>query len=124
MALLARSLTPVPSLPELSFTQGDQVVLTLYAQDQFGNPVNITGATFNTQINGPNGAGPATFGNSQHAIVNAAIGQFTLTLAATDTPNCGIGANKDIITQITIGGAPQYYQGLGILTVLVNAPAF
>lgn len=124
MGNLARSLVPIPSQPQIEFTQGDNAVITLYAQDEYGNPVNLAGATFSTQINGANGAGPFTFGNSQHAIVNASIGQFTLTLATTDSAKCGEGVNKNIITEITIGGQIQYYQGFGILTVYVNAPAF
>lgn len=106
----------------ITITQGDAPTLTLYATDGNGNPVNLTGATFSTQILGPNGVGPVTFGNAQHAIVNAADGEFTLTLAASDTPNLGIGANKDILTQITIAGVSTYYWGRGILQVMPSTP--
>lgn len=106
----------------LSFTQGDNVVLNLNAQDGNGNPINITGATFSTQIMGPAGV-VATFGNSQHAITNAALGQFTLTLAQADTNNCAAGPNKDIITGITISGVKTTLRGIGILTVYGDVPS-
>jgi hypothetical protein len=106
----------------ITITQGDAPTLTLYAIDGSGNPINLTGATFSTQILGTNGVGPITFGNSQHAIVNAADGEFTLALASTDTPNLGIGPNKDILTQITIAGKATYYWGRGILQVMPATP--
>ena len=106
----------------ITFTQGDNAVLQLSAQDGNENPINITSATFQTQILGPNGQAIATFGNSQHAIVNAAAGTFTLTLATTDTAACGIGGGKEIVTAITISGLVTYYHGPGILTVLPAVP--
>lgn len=106
----------------MQFTQGDVAVLNLIAQDGNGNPINILGATFSTQILGANGIGPITFGNSQHAITNAAAGQFTLSLATGDTASCGLGNNKDVVTQITLSGNPVYFRGQGILTVLPPVP--
>jgi hypothetical protein len=104
----------------INITQGDYAVLNLTAQDGNGNPVNLTGATFSTQIVGTNGV-VVTFGNSQHAIVNAALGQYSLTLAQADTSNCGIGANKDILTTISQSGNPVTYRGR-ILTVNPPVP--
>lgn len=108
----------------LEFTQGDTITLTLQAQDDYGNPQNLTGATLQTQIQGPNGVGPVTFGNSQHTISNQTtnLGQFTLSLAQADTTNCGEGAAKDIVTQAIISGSPTFYRGYAILTVYANAP--
>jgi hypothetical protein len=108
--------------PTLEFTQGDNASLLLQATDDLGNPQNLTGATFSTQILGANGVGPVTFGNSQHTINNAALGQFTLALANTDTPNCGIGTAKEIITTVTISGVVTNYRGVGILSVFPNVP--
>lgn len=106
----------------MQFTQGDYAILQLSAQDGNGNPINLTGATFSTQILGPGAVGPVTFPNSQHAIVNATAGTFSLTLSTTDTANCAFGINKDVVTQITQGGQPIYFKGQGILTVLPNTP--
>lgn len=115
-------LTGTGGLGMLSFTQGDQVTLSLTAQDSSGNPINLTSATFSTQMLGANGAGPVTFGNSKHAIVSATLGQFTITLAPSDTQSVGYGGNKDILTQITQSGSPMYIRGVGILTVNPPAP--
>jgi hypothetical protein len=114
---LSAILTATGGSGMLSFTQGDEVVLNLTAQDGSGNPINLTAATFSTQMLGVGAAGPVTFGNSQHAIVNAALGQFSLTLAPTDTASVGIGNNKDILTQVTQSGNPMYVRGTAILTV-------
>jgi hypothetical protein len=105
----------------ISFTQGDTPVLNLTAQTGAGNPFNLTGASFQTQIKGPNGV-IATFDNGQHAITSAAGGTFTLTLASTDSANCGTGPGKDIITQVTQGSSITYFRGMGILTVFPNTP--
>lgn len=106
----------------IEFTQGDAVVMNLTAVDNNGNAVNITGAEFSTTIKGPNGV-YSTFGNSQHAIVNASMGEYTLTLSTTDSANCGLGYGKEIVTQITqTSGAPTYFHGKGILAVLAAVP--
>lgn len=116
--MLLQTLTGQP----LEFTQGDNAVLTLVATDDSGNPQNLTGASFSSQILGANGTGPVPFGNSQHAIVSAINGQFTLTLANTDTPNCGLGQYKQIITTVTIAGVVTNYRGVRILTVYPPIP--
>lgn len=106
----------------LEFTQGDDVVLNLVATDGDGNPINITGATFSTQILGQNPNGPVVFGNSQHAITDATTGQFTLTLSQSDSMSCGLGINKTILTKITISGKVTYFRGQGILKVNPPVP--
>lgn len=106
----------------LQFTQGDNAVLQLTAQDGNGNPVNLTGASFSTQVLGPNGSPIAVFPNGQHSIVSAPNGTFTLTLAQADTQNCGEGANKDVLTQVTIAGNVTFFRGTGILKVLPPVP--
>jgi hypothetical protein len=108
-------------LNSIVFTQNDTAVLTLFATDGSGNPINLTAATFSSQILGPGGV-PQVFGNSQHAIVSAANGEYTLSLTQANTAACGLGANKSILTTITVGSAIVTYQGMGILTVLAAVP--
>ena len=103
------------------FTQGDLAVLNLQATDGDGNPIDISGSTFTTQIKGPNGV-IVSFPNSQHAIVDGPNGFFSLTLQPNDTSSCGLGTNKDILTQIVSGGSPIYFRGQGILTVNPPVP--
>lgn len=122
--ILSRLQIPAPSAPQITFTQGDEANLLFYVQDQNGNPVNLTGATFSTQIVGANGVGPVTFPNSQHTIVNATLGQVQLALATTDTQACGEGSNKSVVMTITQSGAPLNFWGNGILTVLPPSPSF
>lgn len=108
----------------IQFTQGDVVTLQLTATDGNGNPVTLTGASFTTQIKGPNGS-IISFPNGQHTANADQVnytGQFTLALSATDTANCGLGANKEIITQVLISSSPIYYRAFNILTVLPNVP--
>ena len=94
-------------------------MLALTATDDLGNPINLTGAAFVTQILGRNPNGPVSFPTGQHAIINAALGQFTLTLAnaGADTTACGVGNNKAILTQITIGSVVTYFPGNNLLSV-------
>ena len=105
----------------IAFTQGDTATLQLTAQDGNGNPINISGATFTTYILGNEGI-VATFPNSQHSIVSASNGQFTLALGTGDTTQCGSGNNKEILTKIVQGGSTVYYRGIGILTVYPPVP--
>jgi hypothetical protein len=106
----------------IQFTQGDNAVLSLTAQDALGNPINLTGASFSTQILGANGQPVNVFPNGQHAIVSASLGTFTLTLSAANTTACGLGNTKDIVTAITISGNVTYFRGSGILTVFPPVP--
>ncbi len=103
------------------FTQGDTALLSLQATDGSGNPVNISGATFTTLIKGPNGV-IASFPNSQHTIVSAPDGTFTLALSTADTANCGLGDNKEIITKIVISSSTVYFHGPNTLNVLPPVP--
>lgn len=108
----------------IEFTQGDTATLSLIATDDQNNPINLTGATFQTQIQGANPNGPITFQNAQHTLGNQTTnpGTFTLALADTDTPNCGEGSNKEIITQVVIAGAVTYFRGVSLLTVYPSVP--
>lgn len=114
----------------IQFTQGDAVVLNLQAQDGNGNPINLTGAVITTMMVGPGGV-IVSFPNSQHTVNPDQVnfeGDFTLTLANTDTQLVDIGgpplnsAPKDILSYIVIGSTPIYYRGQGILTVLPPVP--
>lgn len=114
-------LTTLSKLPT-TFSQGDLVTLNLAATDDAGNPINITGATFSTEILGANSVGPVVFGNTQHSVISGPGGTFSLTLSQADTANCGLGQHKEILTTITIGGAPQIYRGVNLLTVYPGVP--
>lgn len=107
----------------ISFTQGDTALLTLTATDGSGNPIDLTGATFTTQIKGPNGI-IVSFPNSQHTILNQTtnLGQFTLALSTLNTAACGLGSNKEILTQIVQGASTIFYHGGAILAVLPPVP--
>lgn len=106
----------------ITFTQGDNAILALTAQDGQGNAINISGASFSTQIMGKAGAGVQTFGNSKHTIVSGISGTFTLTLSPTDTALCGLGVGKEIVTLITISSSQISYHGKNALTVLSATP--
>jgi hypothetical protein len=110
----------------IEFTQGDDVTLALTATDDQGNPQNLTGASFATEILGPNPAGPTTFPNGQHTLLNQTTnpGQFTLALAnaGADTGNCGEGSGKQILTTVVISGVSTTYRGVNLLTVYPPEP--
>ncbi len=106
----------------ITFTQGDNAILNLTAQDGNGNPINLTGASFSSQILGANGAGVVTFGNSQHTVIDVTAGTFQLTLSPTDTAACGLGDNKEIVTTIVQSSLPVAYHGVAILKVLPAVP--
>jgi hypothetical protein len=109
----------------IEFTQGDTATLSMIAQDGNGNTINLTGASFSTQIKGNDPGMIAVIPNSQHTPDPDQInntGQFTMQLLQTDSQACGIGAGKDILTQITIGSTIVFYRGVGILTVLAPVP--
>lgn len=110
------------NLQPLEFSQGDVVTLNLVAVDDQGNPVDLTAAVFSTQILGANSVGPITFGNTQHTIVSAAAGQFSLALADTDTANCGLGQHKEIITNIVTASVSANFRGVNLLTVYPQVP--
>lgn len=108
----------------LKITQGDTVVFNFTAKTAGGTPVTLTGASFQTQMKSEDGD-VVTFGNSKHTANPNQVtnkGKFTLTLTAEDSASIGEGANKDIVTKITIGSQIIYYHGNGILTVLPQEP--
>jgi hypothetical protein len=108
----------------IKFTQGDQVTLNFTATDGLGNPIDLTGATFTTLMRGLQGA-TISFPNSQHTANPDQInfrGQFTLDLASSDTQSIPNGINKEIVTEIVIGGATIAYRGENILTVYLLQP--
>ncbi len=104
---------------EQKFTQGDDVVLTFYAQDETGEPVSLTGATFVTKI--PGKTAVVEFDNTKHAIVDAATGKYTLTLDAADTESVEAGQDKDILTTVTIDDKKTTYRNMGVLQVFPPA---
>lgn len=110
--------------PPINFTQGDTALLNLTAIDGNQNPIDLTGATFTTLINGSNGI-VISFPNSQHTAnpdqVNS-MGQYVLALSTSDTASCGLGNHKEIITQIVIGATTVYYRGFNTLQVYPPVP--
>lgn len=107
------------------FTQGDGPInINLTASLGDGTPVDLTGATFSTQMRGV-GNTIVTFANSQHTANPDQVnhkGQFILTLQSIDTPTIGVGFNKNIVTQITIDGATVAYRGNCEVTVFPTPP--
>jgi hypothetical protein len=108
----------------IEFSQGDNVTINLLATDDNNNPINLTGASFSTQIQGPNIVGPVTFPNGQHTLQNQTSfpGCFMLTLTQANTESCGLGANKEILTEVTISGLVTYFRGENLLTVYPAIP--
>lgn len=111
----------------IEFTQGDDVTLHLIATDDDGNPVDLTGATLATQVQGPNGAGVVTFPNAQHTIAPDQVanrGKFDLALGnvGEDTTDCGGGAHKEIITVAVISAKQTSFRGFNLLTVYPEIP--
>jgi hypothetical protein len=107
----------------IQFSQGDTATLQLTIQDGDGNPIDITGATFSTEIKGNNTAGAITFPNAQHTIIDPTTGRVNLALTAVNTAACGVGEGKDVITTVTISGTVIRYRGIGILNVYAPDPA-
>lgn len=107
----------------IQFTQGDNATLNLFVQNADGSPVNITGATLTTYMLGPTGA-VVPFGNTQHTVVNGPLGNFQLALAQADTQAVAVGENKDIVTQVSLGGSVIYYRAQGQLQVFPPVPLF
>ena len=109
----------------IKFTQGDDnVVLDLTAALENGLRPDLTGAVFSTQVLGVNGVA-ITYPDGQHTADPDQVanrGKYTLTLAASDTSAIPAGTNKEIVTQISVGGQIIYYHGPGILTVLTSKP--
>lgn len=111
---------------KIEFTQGDDITLDLIVYDDDGNPFDLTGATLETQVNGPNGAGVAIFPNGQHTLANQNTnpGEFTLALGnvGEDTTDCGEGSNKEMLTIAVISAAQTTFRGPNLLTVYPEVP--
>lgn len=108
----------------ITFSQGDAITLNLTAVDGNNSPINLNGASFQTQIRGPQGA-LVTIGNSAHTANSDQVnfkGQFTVALTSLNTKACDVGSPKDIVTQVTLSGSPIYYHGVGVLQVLQPFP--
>lgn len=108
----------------ISFTQGDDgILLNMTATDGDGTLVDLTGATFVTQIKGP-GADLVTIPNGQHTIKNQTThrGEYTITLLTANTSASGVGDYKDIVSKIVIAGVTVYYHGNGIVRVQPAPP--
>ena len=108
----------------ITITQGDTPTLVLTAQTGSGANFDLTGASFQTQIMGLNGA-IATFGNSKHTAdpdQTTYTGKYTLTLTAADTQSILAGTDREVVTKVTQGSVVTYFHGRNLLTVLPAKP--
>lgn len=123
--LFAALLLSVPAFATgLVITQGDTPTFTFYAETGEGERIDLTGATFSTDIKGALGA-LVTVPNSQHTAdpdQEENPGKFTMTMTAVQTAACSASDKKDIITKITQGTNVIYVHGTSILTVKANVP--
>ena len=81
----------VPADQDLTITRGDTetIVVTLTSDDN-GTPINITGRTYRAQIRQSQDA-TTIKASFTCAITNAAAGQVTCTLSATDSATLPVG---------------------------------
>lgn len=68
----------------IKITRGDAITLRFTVYSAPGVVLDLTGATFSTQMMGPGGK-VVTYATAKHAIISAAAGTFSLTLTAVDT---------------------------------------
>lgn len=110
---------------QLTTTQGDTPLFAFQAQNGSGQPVNLTSASFQTQIKGVLG-NVVTIPNSAHTLnVNQSgigRGKFTVSLSSGDTQALEAGPYKEIVTRAIQGSSITYMHGQGILTVLPAEP--
>lgn len=105
----------------IEITQGESAVLQLTATiDEDETPLDLTGASFSSQVLGPNGK-VVTFANAKHAIVSAAAGTFTLTLDTSDTALIDVGRDKELVVSISQGAGLKVVRDL-LLNVLPLRP--
>lgn len=108
----------------ITISQGDTVTLQLTAANGDGVEVDLTGATFTTQIRSPNGV-LLTIPNADHTADPdqvANTGEFTISLTSAQTKALELGRDKEIVTKIVQGGSTIHYHAENILTVLNNFP--
>ena len=106
---------------EIKFTQGNAALIVLFAEDEFGEPLDLTGATFVTKIASKNAV--TEFDNSKHTIVDADQGKYTLSLTTSDTAALEVGSGLDVLSTVTQGGRPITFRGMGVLEVFPPAQA-
>lgn len=108
----------------LRITQGDGSVVFNFTAVNNAQPVDLTGATFSTQIRGPGGT-IRVFPNDQHTANPDQVlykGKFTLALTKEDTDSLAVGPDHEVLTKITISSVVIYFHGLSLLTVQPNVP--
>lgn len=94
--------------------KGEDRVLTMYCRNSDSTPVDLTGKTINVEI--PLVSGTA---NKTGTIVDAANGEFTITIA--DTDNLLIADNIPLDIEVTISGSIRIYPSVDGLSVLEKA---
>ncbi len=108
----------------LRITQGDGSVVFNFTAVNNSLPVDLTGATFQTQVRGPGGT-LVTFPNNQHVAnpdQTTNKGKFTLTLSAANTAAISVAEGHEVVTKITISGVIIFFHGRDLLTVDANVP--
>lgn len=114
-----------PIQPPLRITQGDDALFFLTCVDGDGNPVDLTGAIFQSFVNEANGHGILSIPNNQHFAnpdqINFA-GQFQLTLNEVNTQACGQGSHKELLTLVTIGSTSVMFRAPNSLQVYLATP--
>lgn len=103
----------------IQFTQGNATSITLFAEDEFGAPIDITDATFETEF--PGSTEVISFATGKHEIVDAAKGQYKLNLLPADTALIEVGQDKDILSTMTQAGKPLTFRGIGLVQVFAPA---
>lgn len=97
----------------IKITKGNAITLNFTAKKTPTSVLNLTGASFATQMMGPGGK-VVSFNNSKHTILVAASGTFSLTLSAADTALLDRSTEeqikklegREIVTTITQSGLP------------------
>ncbi len=108
----------------LRITKGDGSVVFNFTAVNNSLPVDLTGATFSTQVRGPGGT-LVTFPNSQHTAnpdQTTNKGKFTLTLTKENTDAIAVGEGHEVVTKITISSVVIFFHGRDLLTVDANVP--
>ena len=100
----------------ITFTQGENPTLSLTAAND-GVAFDITGATIVTNFMKDGGAIELSIPNSQHTILVAASGTFTVDLTTANTDLIKKGTNRSFVSVVTIGSNINYFWARKLLTV-------
>lgn len=111
--------------PPIHISQGDTAQLDLTAVDANGNPIDLSSASLQTFINGPNAGPIVEIDNGLHIINPDQInytGQYSVFIDNMTTPLIGLGFHKEIITLVTMNETTTYFRGPNLLQVYPPVP--